>query len=161
MTRRIALVLALTLAALAPAGTARATTTDKAAVLADWTQPTAASFTAWNAARLDRARWAGYGFSWATDHCSASPDRPLGFDFRLGCWRHDFGYRNYDAQGRFAANRDRVDDALYADLKRVCAAYRPVARSACYSLAWTYYQAVHVFGGVVQKSDLKRAAALL
>ena len=162
MTRRIALVLALTLAALAPAGVARATTRDKAAVLAAWTQPTAASYAAWNAARLDQARWADYGFSWATDHCSASPERPLGFDFTLACWHHDFGYRNYATEGRFAANRDRVDDTFYADLKRVCVRHRPLARPACYSLAWTYYQAVHVFGGLhqVRTADLKRAEAL-
>ena len=48
-----------------------------------------------------------YGFDWSTDYCSASPDQPLGFDFRLSCWRHDFGYRNYKAVGAFPANKSR------------------------------------------------------
>ena len=163
MTRRIALVLAFLLAALVPAGAAWAATTDKAAVLARWTQPTAASYAAWNAARLDRSQWAAYGFDWSTDHCSVSPEKPLGFDFTLACWRHDFGYRNYRAAGTFGANRDRVDDTFHADMKRVCAQQRPVFRAACYSVAWTYYQAVHVFGGLsnVKQSDLERARVLL
>ena len=49
------------------------------------------------------------------------PDNPLGFDFTLSCWHHDFGYRNYKAVGQFRANKDRVDATFYADLKRVCA----------------------------------------
>ena len=48
MTRRILLVLVLTLAALVPAGMAYAATDDKPAVLLGWTQPNAAST---NAAR--------------------------------------------------------------------------------------------------------------
>jgi hypothetical protein len=37
-----------------------------------------------------------------------------------------------------------------------------VVRAACYSLAWTYYQAVNAFGSVfVTRGDLDRAAALI
>ena len=162
MTRRILLVLALVILALVPAGAATAATTDKPAVLATWTQPTAAT-NAWNAARLDRAPWASYGFDWSTDYCSGGPDTPLGFDFRLPCWHHDFGYRNYKAINQLPANKDRVDKTLYADLKRVCARYGNILRPACYSLAWTYYQAVHLFGSfwAVRQADLNRAKALL
>ncbi|MBU2663048.1 phospholipase [Actinoplanes bogorensis] len=162
MTRRIALVLALALALLAPAGIARATTTDKATVLASWTQPTPASAAAWNAARVDRGPWADYGFDWSTDYCTASPEKPLGFDFSNACWHHDFGYRNYKDLGRFPANKDRVDDTFYADMKRVCVKYSVLVRPACYSVAWIYYQAVHVFGSVsfVRKADLDRAQKL-
>ena len=162
MTRRILLVLVLTLAALVPAGAAFATA-DKATVLATWTQPTSASTTSWNAARLDRAPWASYAFDWSTDYCSASPDKPLGFDFTLSCWHHDFGYRNYKAIGTFPANKDRVDSMFYADLKRKCATYSSAVRPACYSLAWTYYQAVSIFGSLeaVNPSDIDRARELV
>ncbi|WP_433298387.1 phospholipase [Actinoplanes sp. CA-030573] len=163
MTRRILLVLVLTLAVLVPASAAAAATTDKATVLAGWTQPTAASTNAWNAARLDRAPWQSYNFDWSTDYCSASPDNPLGFRFDLSCWHHDFGYRNYKAIGQFPANKDRVDSMFYADLKRVCATYSAVVRPACYSLAWTYYEAVHNFGSLaaVKQADINRASALM
>ena len=157
------LVLVLVLAVLAPAGVASAATSaDKATVLSGWTQPTAASTNAWNAARLDRAPWQSYAFDWSTDYCSASPDKPLGFDFTLPCWHHDFGYRNYKAIGQFAANKDRVDSMFYADLKRKCATYSAVTQPACYSLAWTYYQAVHIFGSIsaVSPADIDRAARI-
>ena len=162
MTRRIALVLALALALVLPAGVARAAAADKPAVLASWTQPTAASTAAWNAARLDRGPWESYGFNWSTDDCSAAPEQPLGFDFTNACRHHDFGYRNYKDLGRFGANKDRVDDVFYADMKRVCVRHNAAVRPACYSVAWTYYQAVHVFGSVasVRRADLDRAAAL-
>ncbi|MGK5679383.1 phospholipase [Actinoplanes sp. URMC 104] len=163
MTRRLALVVVLALTLVVPAGIARATTLDKPAVLAGWTQPTAASTAAWNAARLDRESWKSYGFDWTTDDCSAGPERPLGFDFTLACRHHDFGYRNYKDLGTFRANKARVDDTFYADLKRGCARYRLAVRTACYTLAWTYYQAVHLFGSVsfVRGADVDRAAKLM
>jgi hypothetical protein len=163
MTRRILLVLVLTVAVLAPTGAASAATADKPAVLAGWTQPTAASTSSWNAARLNRAPWQSYNFDWSTDYCSASPDKPLGFDFTLSCWHHDFGYRNFKDIGTFPANKDRIDDMLYADLKRVCTTYSSAVRPACYSLAWTYYEAVHEFGSLsaVKQADLNRASTLM
>jgi hypothetical protein len=161
MTRRILLVLLFTLAVLFPAGAAYAAD-DKATVLSTWTQPTAASFNAWNAARTNQAAWASYHFDWSTDYCSDSPDNPLGFAFNIPCWHHDFGYRNYKAIGTFPANKSRIDDMFYADLKRVCATYSSVSQPACYSLAWTYYQAVKAFGSLasVTPADIDRAAAL-
>lgn len=163
MIRRILLVLVFAVAALVPAGAASAATVDKLTVLAGWTQPTAASTAAWNSARLDRAPWASYNFDWSTDYCTASPEKPLGFDFTLSCWHHDFGYRNYKLAGLFDANKARLDTTFYADLKRVCATYPTLVRPACLSLAWTYYEAVHLFGSLatVEQADIDRAAQLI
>lgn len=163
MVRRIVIALVLTLGILLVPAAAHAATADKLTVLSDWTQPTASSYNAWNVARLNRDPWKSYGFDWSTDYCSASPDKPLGFDFTISCWHHDFGYRNYKDVGAFPANKARLDNMLYADLRRVCATYGVVVRPACYSLAWTYYQAVHAFGSLafVQKSDINRAETLI
>src|SRR5689334_11939917 len=89
-----------TLAVLAVASPARAVTADqKLALLSSFTQPSSASYAAWNAARTNQSAYAAYALDWSTDYCSDSPDEPLGFDFRIPCWRHDFGYRNYKAVG--------------------------------------------------------------
>ena len=160
--RRSLVVLISALALLAPPVAASAADS-KATVLARWTQTTAASTAAWNDARLDRAPWAGYGFDWTTDYCSSSPDNPLGFNFTNACWHHDFGYRNYKDLGTFSANKARLDDVFYADLKRKCATYSTAVRPACTSLAWTYYQAVKIFGSLeaVNPSDVDRARTLM
>jgi hypothetical protein len=163
LARRTIVILVSVLAVLAPASVATAATAaDKVTVLSGWTQTTAASTDSWNAARLNRAPWADYGFDWSTDYCSSSPDNPVGFDFTLSCWHHDFGYRNYKAVGLFPANKDRVDSMFYADLKRKCATYNVLVRPACYSLAWTYYQAVHIFGSLaaVSPADIDKAAQM-
>jgi hypothetical protein len=165
MTRLRALLLApipalLVVFALASPAAA-VTTSEKLAVLSSWTQTSSSSYSAWNSARQNQAAWAAYGFDWSTDLCSSSPDNPLGFDFRLSCARHDFGYRNHKAMGIFAANKSRLDSAFYEDLKRKCATYNAFVRPACYSLAWTYYQAVKAFGSIaVSKADLARANKL-
>jgi hypothetical protein len=155
----VALLTALGVAAPASAAVS---TAQKLSVLSSWTQTSATSYNAWNAARQNKAAWSDYAFNWSTDYCSSSPDNPLGFTFSLSCYRHDFGYRNYKAMGQFSANKSRLDSALYADLKRVCATYSTVVQPACYSLAWTYYQAVSAFGSVaaVRQSDLDRAARM-
>ncbi|WUJ07034.1 phospholipase [Actinoplanes sp. NBC_00393] len=162
--RRALLVVLLTVLAVfgAAAPAYAVTAAEKAAVLSSFTQTSAGSYQNWNAARQNRAPWSAYGFDWGTDYCSASPDNPLGFDFKLSCWRHDFGYRNYKAIGAFSANKSRIDSAFYADLKRRCATYATAVRPACYSLAWTYYQAVSVFGSLtaVSNADLRAAADL-
>ena len=77
--RRLLVVLASTLVLTVPATAAHAAAATKAEVLSSWTQPTAASTNAWNAARLDRGPWAAYQFDWSTDYCSSSPENPLGF----------------------------------------------------------------------------------
>jgi hypothetical protein len=139
-------VLAATLLLPAAPAVARPAASDRAVVLARWTQPTAASYRLWDDARQHPERWAGYGFIWTSDLCTDGPDRPAGFDFRMPCRRHDFGYRNYRAAGTFAANRRRLDRAFYGDLRRRCGTYRPVLRPLCLGLAWTYFQATRRFG---------------
>ncbi|OEU86825.1 hypothetical protein DB35_24760 [Streptomyces abyssalis] len=134
------------LALIGTATTAAADPADKPQVLASWTQTDAGSQSAFLAARADQGAWADYNFDWSTDVCSSSPDNPFGFPFENGCIRHDFGYRNYKAQGTFEANKDRVDDAFYEDLKRVCAGYDGAKKESCDALAWTYYQAVVIVG---------------
>jgi hypothetical protein len=163
MTRRLTILLVTIVVAVVGLGQpARAATTDKIAVLSSWTQTSVTSYNAWNSARQNQSAWSAYQFDWSTDYCSSSPDNPLGFDFKLSCYRHDFGYRNYKAAGQFAANKSRLDSAFYEDLKRRCAAYNSLVRPACTSLAWTYYQAVRTFGSViVSKTEINRAAALL
>ena len=160
--RRTLVVLVAIFALLLPASVANAAAS-KAEVLFAWTQPTLTSYTAWNDARLNQAPWASYGFDWSTDYCSGSPDNPLGFNFTLPCWHHDFGYRNYKAIGQFSENKARVDLTFYADLKRKCGSYSVIVRPACLSLAWTYYQAVVMFGSTaaVQQADVDKARRMM
>ncbi|MFE2440749.1 phospholipase [Streptomyces sp. NPDC021218] len=138
-------VTAVTAIALA-AAPAQAAPADKPQVLASWTQTSAGSYNTWVAARNNQSAWAAYGFDWSTDYCSSSPDNPFGFPFQTACARHDFGYRNHKAMGIFDANKARLDSAFYEDLKRVCSAYSGATKTSCDATAWTYYQAVKVFG---------------
>ncbi|MFI7603870.1 phospholipase [Micromonospora sp. NPDC049366] len=168
MPRRIATLLTsgtlalLVVLGLASPASAAVSREQKLAVLSSWTQTSASSYNSWNSGRLNKAAWSEYAFDWSTDYCSSSPDNPLGFTFELSCYRHDFGYRNHKAMGVFSANKSRLDDAFYADLKRVCATYNSVVRPACLSLAWTYYQAVSIFGSpaAVDPADIERAAKM-
>ncbi|MET7762442.1 phospholipase [Streptomyces sp. NPDC005336] len=148
--RRLATSLAATAvtaaATVALAAPAQAAPADKPQVLANWTQTSADSYDAWLSARNNQGAWAAYAFDWSTDYCSTSPDNPFGFPFQTSCARHDFGYRNYKAMGAFDANKSRLDSAFYEDLKRVCAGYSGATKTSCNSTAWTYYQAVKVFG---------------
>ncbi|MFD9728639.1 phospholipase [Streptomyces sp. NPDC059072] len=147
MRRRLTTVIAASAAALVALATpASAVPADKPQVLSSWTQTSSASHNAWLSARNNQGSWSAYGFDWSTDYCSSSPDNPFGFPFQTACARHDFGYRNYKKAGTFSANKSRLDDALYADLKRVCSAYSGLKKTSCDSTAWTYYQAVKAFG---------------
>ncbi|MFF9178738.1 phospholipase [Streptomyces sp. NPDC014793] len=150
MHRRLSVGLsASALAVITVVGTATAADAapaDKPQVLASWTQTSASSYNTWAAARANQAAWSAYAFDWSTDYCSSSPDNPFGFPFSMSCARHDFGYHNYKAAGTFSANKNRLDSALYEDLKRVCLNYTGGTRTACDSTAWTYYQAVKAFG---------------
>jgi hypothetical protein len=161
--RRALVVLVSVMALLAPAAVANATTASKPEVLSNWTQTTVASYNSWNSARLDQAPWREYGFDWSTDYCSSSPDNPLGFNFTLSCWHHDFGYRNYKDIGTFDPNKARLDSMFYEDLKRKCATYNVLLRPTCYALAWIYYEAVSIFGSIasVKKADIERAREML
>ena len=136
----------------------------KVATLSGFTQATASSSASWRAAWQNQAAWADYTFDWSTDLCSTSPDQPLGFDFRMPCRRHDFGYRNYKAVNLFPANKDHIDNGFYFDMQQVCAGYSGISKSTCNGLAWTYYQAVRQFGTLVvtdeQIQQVKRQTEL-
>ncbi|MEU8542149.1 phospholipase [Streptomyces sp. NPDC048717] len=147
MRRQLTAVAATVMAGMIALATpASAAPADKPQVLSGWTQTSAASYNSWVAARASQGSWSAYGFDWSTDYCTTSPDNPFGFPFQTACARHDFGYRNYKQAGTFSANKSRLDDAFYADLKRVCSAYSGAKATSCDATAWTYYQAVKVFG---------------
>jgi hypothetical protein len=158
-TPLLSFLLVLTVAS--PA-TAAVTIEQKVAALDSFSQTSVSSYNAWLSARNNQSAWTDYEFDWSTDYCSDSPDNPLGFDFRLSCARHDFGYRNYKKLSLFTAStKARVDSAFYEDLKRKCATYSIWVRGACYSLAWTYYQAVKAFGSLrVTQAAIDKAAKL-
>jgi len=83
---------------------------------------------------------------WTTDGCTSSPDNPFGFNFVPACHRHDFGYHNYRAQGRFTqSGKLRIDDNFHADLDYQC--QFEGLPSVCRGLADVYYAAVRAFGG--------------
>jgi hypothetical protein len=160
-TSLFACLLVLTVAA-----PASAVTNQWLSVMSAWTQPSTDSRRVWLNARGDGIHtdpgYAAYGFDWSTDYCSQSLDQPLGFDFRMPCARHDFGYRNYRTEpGLLSQHKKHVDDALYFDLKAKCATYSVWVRPSCYSLAWSYYQAISKLNGArVSNADLDKAARL-
>lgn len=165
MKRRLAAIVAAPALAMLMIGAvatpaAAVTPAQKLSVMSQFSQTSAGSYNSWNSARLNQGAWASYGFNWSTDFCSASPDQPSGFDFRLSCHRHDWGYRNYKAMGQFPANKSRIDSAFYEDLKRKCNTYNSIVRPVCTGLAWTYYQAVKNFGSLtVSQAEVDKASA--
>ena len=159
--RRTLVVLISVFALLVPGGRGPTPPPSKTEVLSGWTQPTATSYDAWNAARLDRGPWSGYGFDWSTDYCSASPDNPLGFDFTAVLLAPRL--RLPQLQGRRAVPREQGPRGQHL-LRRHEAQVRHLqrlVRPACYSLAWTYYQAVSHFGSLaaVKQADIEKARA--
>lgn len=90
------------------------------------------------------------GLDWSDNGCSSSPDKPFGFNFLDSCKRHDFGYRNYKAQGRFTeANRKKIDDLFLKDLLNECEqSHDGISEGVCTSTAHTYYMAVRAFGNL-------------
>ncbi|WP_103961194.1 phospholipase [Nonomuraea solani] len=145
-------IAALLLSFASPAHAA-VTLEQKLAVLSSFSQPTAPSAASWRNAWENQGAWESYAFDWSTDLCSSSPDQPLGFDFRMSCRRHDFGYRNYKSVSQFPANKDRIDDAFLFDMRAVCAGYSGVSKRTCDGLAWTYYQAVRQFGDLAVSDE--------
>ncbi|MEV0236012.1 phospholipase A2 [Nonomuraea sp. NPDC050786] len=89
------------------------------------------------------------------DHCTKSPDRPLGFDFRPACDSHDYGYglmTNQKKKYKYYLDRTTwrkldVDTRFYITLKdKVCGGYFFLVRGSCRKLAAVYYAAVMAFG---------------
>jgi hypothetical protein len=100
---------------------------------------------------------------WSSDGCSDAPDYPLNWNFLPGCQRHDFGYRNYKAQGRFTtANKNKIDLNLKRDLDNQCAIVGGILELiACRAVSELYYEAVKEFGGMKKRAIRSAAAAQL
>lgn len=145
--------------------TASVTKSQKLTKLSTLTQTSATSQNAWFKAlgqhRTHNQAIAKYNFNWSTNYCSSSPNTiPGGYDFKLPCYRHDFGYRNYKklvGNAKFKRSyKLRIDQGLHADLNRECArkfwddpytpAMRRTLKNKCYSTATDYYIAVRASG---------------
>lgn len=129
----------------------------KLTVLQRLTNDSAEGREVWRQARDHRAEWGSYHFNWATDFCSFGSNRPFGFNFRMACARHDFGYRNFRELG-LVQYKPALDAMLYHDLRAVCHKYGSWRYSTCTSVAWTYYQAVQTFGTLDDASEPEVAA---
>ncbi|MEU3739489.1 MULTISPECIES: phospholipase A2 [unclassified Streptomyces] len=119
--------------------------------LHELTRSTKTSVTDWRQTRkLAKAGVDRWSFRWDTDWCTRLADKPGGFDFRLSCARHDFGYRNYKALiGKKAftgsTHERRVDKAFLFDMNRQCAAQphkTKAERTKCRKKAKAYYDRV-------------------
>lgn len=82
------------------------------------------------------------------DHCTSSPDKPAGYDFRSACDMHDYGYgligNTYVGYGHYLDRnrKSEVDDVFYTTLRDyTCSAYW--LKSVCRGIAWTYRKAVN------------------
>lgn len=106
---------------------------------------------------LSNLQWHNDQLDWSTDLCSVplihepARSQPLGFDFRNPCRRHDFGYRNYKAQGRLTEDaRQRIDNNFLGDMNAVCNTYtglRAALGVTCRNLAARgYYEVVRGCG---------------
>ncbi|MGW7634899.1 phospholipase [Streptomyces decoyicus] len=92
-------------------------------------------------------RW---GFIWSTDWCTKLADKPGGFNFKLSCARHDFGYRNYKKMMgkeafRHSKHERRVDKAFLFDMNNQCAVQphkTDAERRQCRKTAKAYYDRV-------------------
>jgi peptidoglycan hydrolase-like protein with peptidoglycan-binding domain len=104
-------------------------------------------------AKRDNLR--GSELRWDDDGCSV-PTKPIWksepglFNFWNACAMHDFGYRNYTAQGRFAEDsRQRIDDNFKKDMNIECNKSKGVWAGRgveCRRYADTYYRFVRQFG---------------
>ncbi|MEV0321267.1 phospholipase A2 [Streptomyces sp. NPDC050658] len=100
--------------------------------------------------KLAKAGVDRWRFRWDTDWCTRLADKPGGFDFRLPCARHDFGYRNYKqliGKKAFAGSKHerRVDKAFLFDMNRQCAVQpqkTAAERAKCRKTAKAYYDRV-------------------
>jgi hypothetical protein len=112
-------------------------------------------------------------YVWKSDDCSASPDRPDGYDFVPSCRRHDFGYRNAKKQGRFTEDlRKRIDDNFKNDLYNYCKQFHGWESwkgVECRRIADIYHAFVRACGGggCLKKreemggEDVERVAAMV
>ncbi|MFI9340338.1 phospholipase A2 [Streptomyces sp. NPDC052773] len=85
------------------------------------------------------------------DHCTTSPDAPLGYNFRPACDQHDYGYgtigNSYKGYYKYLSRSKglNVDGVFWNSLYwKTCSAYW--FKSTCRSLANTYFVFVAVIG---------------
>ncbi len=119
-------------------------------MLTSW-EPFPPGFAKWLGRRWDghgRPGWragmtkAGFRFMRVGgDHCSGIPDTFWDYNFINACDAHDLGYdlmrfMNYHA----IAAKHAVNLMLYNDMKADCRGRFIIAREACLSDAWTFYQ---------------------
>ncbi|WP_051789484.1 phospholipase A2 [Streptomyces sp. NRRL S-1022] len=85
------------------------------------------------------------------DHCTQSPDKPSGYDFRSACDMHDYGYgligNTYKGYKYYLdrSKKSNVDNAFHTTLRDyTCSAYR--FKSVCRSIAYTYLKFVQRYG---------------
>ena len=62
-------------------------------------------------------------FDWSDDGCSCSPDKPDWYNFLPACYRHDFGYKNNKALGRFSAAKKLDIDNNFKVLPHVSSSF--------------------------------------
>ncbi|WP_260636133.1 phospholipase [Streptomyces angustmyceticus] len=92
-------------------------------------------------------RW---DFVWSTDWCTRLVDKPGGFNFKMSCARHDFGYRNYKKMMgktafRHSTHERRIDKAFLFDMNHQCAVQphkTEAERRQCRKTAQSYYDRV-------------------
>ncbi|WP_367040159.1 phospholipase A2 [Streptomyces sp. Je 1-332] len=132
----------------AAAGSSAAGGPSKLRRLYELTRSSEGSVTDWRTTRKLAEQGADrWNFRWDTDFCTRLADKPGGFDFRLSCARHDFGYRNYKqliGKKAFAGSTHerRVDKAFLFDMNRQCAAQphkTKAERAQCRKKAKAYY----------------------
>ncbi|MBG0814278.1 phospholipase A2 [Planomonospora sp. ID82291] len=83
------------------------------------------------------------------DHCTGIADQPRGFDFRVACDMHDYGYgiiyKSPDDSWK-KSHKSQVDNVFYTTLRDyVCNAY--TEKQKCKGRAYDYYLGVRNLGG--------------
>jgi len=80
--------------------------------------------------------------SWDTGACNTSLRESVS-GFAQVCERREFGYRNFDRQGRLDGGmRERVDDRFERELRAQCTSQDVPGRSACERKAALYFASV-------------------
>lgn len=145
----------------APKCTNQAPYAMKMARVLSWTASSVDSYNGWVYALENKSLFTEFNLDWETNICTAGPDQPAGYDFRMSCRRHDFGYGNFQRLDVFDEYKSRVDNSFLADLYRKCDTYDWWVREPCYGIANLYYSAVVVFGftaGRVSQEEIDRHA---
>lgn len=83
---------------------------------------------------------------WRDNGCTSALDKPLGFDFKPACARHDFSYLNYRAQDRYTEHKSELDDHFLKDMNEACARHKGSRGNDCRIMAKMYRYAVGKYG---------------